>query len=73
VAQNTKLADPTLDWATFQSAVRSLDTLYTDVSNAASAVQKFSTSLKPVPAPKPAKSTSASNPQAATTVVAWAN
>jgi hypothetical protein len=54
LTQNENLADPNLTAATFQSSVQSLNTLYTDFSSAASAIQNFGTPAKPVPAPKPA-------------------
>jgi hypothetical protein len=68
LAQNASLANPKLTWASFQTAVQSMNTLSTDVSNAAAAVEKFGTKAKPVPAPKPIKAQTDS-----ATVVAWVN
>jgi hypothetical protein len=53
LSQNASLANPNLSWSDFQTAVQSINTLYTDVSNAAAAVEKFGTPAKPIPAPKP--------------------
>ncbi|SFP95828.1 hypothetical protein SAMN05216330_112179 [Bradyrhizobium sp. Ghvi] len=48
IDENDKLANPTLTWEGFQTAVQTLDTLYTDLDKAASAVQAFGTPSKPV-------------------------
>jgi hypothetical protein len=71
LAQNASVADPTLTWATFQFSVQSLNTLYTDVSNAASA-KKFGTPAKPVPAPKPPATKTKAGTETPFTV-AWAD
>jgi hypothetical protein len=70
LAQNANLTNPNLSWSNFQTAVQSISSLYTDVSNAASAVEKFGTPAKPVPAPKPAV---AQNSARDATIVAWVN
>lgn len=68
LAQNANLARPNLSWSNFQTAVQSMNTLYTDISNAAAAVEKFGTPAKPVPAPKPVKAQT--GPEM---VIAWVN
>ena len=74
IVQNTNLADPTLTWASFQSSAQSLNTLYTDLSNAAATVKSFGTSANPVPAPKPKQTpTQAAVTGQAPIIVAWAD
>lgn len=70
LAQNAGLANPKLTWANFQTAVQSMNSLYTDISSAAAAVEKFGTKSNPVPAPKP---TTAHLNSKSVVVVAWAN
>jgi len=52
IEENVKLASPALTWESFQTAVKTLDTLYNDLDKAGSAVQAFGTTSKPVAAQK---------------------
>jgi hypothetical protein len=73
LAENAKLADPGLTWETFQSSAQSLSTLYTDLSNAASAVQKFGAPAKPIAVPKTASTHPQPNISGTPIVVALEN